>query len=108
MDLEFEDGSLDFVFMNGFFMVLEHRPITLLRDRFRSWIRVGGYVFFRESCYVGSTGTAPSKDNPTRYRSDNEYTRLFQKDFSLLHRDNVKNYDELFDNPHQHNWIFQR
>ncbi len=108
MDLEFEDGSFDFVFMNWFFMYLDNRQITLLRDRFRSWIRVGGYVFFRESCFVGSTGTAPSMDNPTRYRSDDEYTRLFQEDFSLLHRGNVKIYDELFNNPHQHYWLFQR
>ena len=52
--------------------------------------------------------TAPSKDNPTRYRSDEEYTRLFEKDFSLLHRGNVKTYDELFNNPCQHYWLLQR
>ena len=108
MDLEFEDGSFDFVFMNWLLMYLDDRQITLLRDRIRRWTRVGGYVFFRESCFVGSTGTAPSKDNPTRYRSDEEYTRLFEKDFSLLHRGNVKIYDELFNNPHQHYWLFQR
>ena len=52
--------------------------------------------------------TAPSKDNPNRYRSDEEYTRLFEKDFSLLHRGNGKIYDEPFNNPHQHYWLFQR
>ena len=35
--------------------------------------RMGGRVFFRESRFVGSIGTAPSKDNPTRYRSDGKY-----------------------------------
>ena len=108
MDLEFEDGSFDFVFLNWLLMYLDDRQIILLRDRIRRWTRVGGYVFFRESCFVGSTGTAPSKDNPTRYRSDEEYTRLFEKDFSLLRRGNVKIYDELFNNPHQHYWLLQR
>jgi phosphoethanolamine N-methyltransferase len=108
MDLEFEEGSFDFVFMNWLLMYLDNQQITLLRDRIRRWTRVGGYVFFRESCFMGSTGTAPSKDNPTRYRSDEEYTRLYEKDFSLLHRGNVKVYDELFNNPHQHYWLFQK
>ena len=108
MDLEFEDGSFDFVFINWLLMYLDDQQITLLRDRIHRWTRVRGRVFFRESCFVGSIGTAPSKDNPTRYRSDGEYTRLFEKDFSLLHRGNVRIYEERFNNPHQHYWLFQR
>ena len=108
MDLEFEDGSFDFVFVNWLFMYLDDLQIALLRDRIQRWTRVGGKVFVRESCFVGSTGAAPSKDNPTRYRSDKEYTSLFEKDFSLLHRGNVKIYKELFNNPHQYFWLFHR
>jgi phosphoethanolamine N-methyltransferase len=108
MDLEFEDGSFDFVFVNWLFMYLDDRQIALLRDRIRQWTRVGGKVFFRESCFVGSTGTPPSKDNPTRYRSDEEYTSLFEKDFNLLLRGNVKICEELFNNPHQYYWLFEK
>ncbi len=89
-------------------MNLDDLQIILLRDRIHRWTRVGGKVFLRESCFVGSMGTAPSKDNPTRYRSDEEYTRLFENDFSLLHRGNVKIYEERFNNPHQYYWLFQR
>jgi phosphoethanolamine N-methyltransferase len=108
MDLQFEDGSFDFVFVNWLFMYLDNRQLALLRNKIRRWTRVGGKVFFRESCFVGSTGTAPSKDNPTSYRSDEEYTRLFEKDFNLLHRGNVKIYEKLFNNPHQYYWLFKR
>jgi len=108
MNLEFEDRSFDFVFINWLLMYLDDRQITQLRDRIRRWTRVGGYVFFRESCFMGSTGTAASQDNPTRYRSDGEYTRLFENGFSLLHRGNVKIYETLFGNPHQHYWLFER
>ncbi len=108
MDLEFEDVSFDFVFINWLFMYLDDQQVALLRDRIKRWTRPEGMVFFRESCFVGSTGTPPSKDNPTRYRSDEEYTCLFDKDFSLLHRGNVQIYEELFNNPHQHYWLFKR
>ncbi len=39
---------------------------------------------------------------------DEEYTRLFENGFSLLHRGNVRIYEERFNNPHQHYWLFQR
>ena len=108
MDLEFEDGSFDFVFVNWLFMYLDNRQIALLSDSIRRWTRAEGKVFFRESCFVGSTGTAPSKDNPTRYRSDEEYTSLFENNFSLIHSGNVKIYEELFNNPHQYYWLFEK
>ena len=108
MDLEFEPESFDFVFMNGLLMYLDDQQMILLRDRIRQWIRVGGTVFFRESCFVGSTGGLPSKDNPARYRPDSQYTRLFEDGFGLLNRGNVKMYEERFNNPYQCYWLFQR
>ncbi|MFC1944480.1 methyltransferase domain-containing protein [Chloroflexota bacterium] len=108
MDMEFEDGSFDFVFINWLLMYLDDSQIILLRDRIHRWARVGGKIFFRESCFVGSSGTAFPKDSPTRYRSDEEYMRLFESDFSLLHRGNVKIYEEPFNNPHQYFWLYQR
>jgi phosphoethanolamine N-methyltransferase len=64
MDLEFEDVSFDFVFINWLFMYLDDQQVALLRDRIKRWTRSEAMVFFRESCFVGSTGTPPSKDNP--------------------------------------------
>ena len=108
MDLDFEPDSFDFVFTSGLFMYLDDQQIALLRDRMRLWTRAGGTAFIRESCFVGSTWGSPSKDNPARYRSDSEYMRLFEDGFELLHRGNVKVYEERFNNPHQCYWLFQR
>ena len=108
MDLAFEPESFDFIFMNWLFMYLDDQQMVLLRDRIRLWIRVGGTVFFRESCFVGSTRGLPSKDNPARYRLDSQYTRLFEDGFGLLHRGNVRVYEERFHNNNQCYWLFQR
>ncbi len=108
MDLEFNDSSFDFIFINWLFMYLDDAQIEQLRDRIHRWLREGGKVFFRESCFVGSMGTPPSLDNPTRYRSDEEYTGLFETHFKLLYRGNVKVYEERYNNPHQHYWLFHR
>ena len=108
MNLDFEPGSFDFVFISWLLMYLDDCQMVLLRDRIRRWVRVGGTVFFRESCFVGSSGGPPSKDNPARYRPDSEYSRLFEDDFRLLHRGNVKVYEERFNNPHQYYWLVQR
>ena len=108
MDLEFEPESFDFIFMNWLLMYLDDQQMTLLRDRIRQWIRVGGTVFFRESCFVSASGGLPSKDNPARYRPDSQYIRLFDDDFKLQHRGNVKVYEQRFNNPYQCYWLFQR
>lgn len=108
MDLEFHDSSFDFIFINWLFMYLDDTQAEELRDCIHRWLREKGKVFFRESCFVGSTGTPPPPDNPTRYRSDTYYTRLFETHFVLQHRGNIKVYEERYHNPHQHYWLFQK
>ena len=108
MDLEFEPESFDFIFMNWLLMYLDDQQMMLLHDRIRQWIRVGGTIFFRESCIAGETGGLPTKDNPARYRPDSQYASLFEDNFRLLHRGNVKVYEQRFNNPYQCYWLFQR
>ncbi len=108
MNVDFGPGSFDFVFINWLLMYLDDRQMVLLRDRIGRWVRTGGTVFLRESCFVGSAGGPRSKDNPARYRSDSDYTRLFEDNFRLLPRGNVKVYEEIFNNPHQYYWLVQR
>ncbi len=108
MDLEFDDSSFDFIFINWLFMYLDDTQAEQLRGRMHGWLRDNGQVFLRESCFVGSTGTAPAPGNPTRYRSDTDYTRLFETHFVLQHRGNVKVYEERYHNPHQYYWLFHK
>ena len=108
MNMEFEPETFDIVFWNWLLMYLSEPDIALLRDRICSWMRVGGILFFRESCFQGNSGVPTSPDNPSTYRPADQYTRLFESEFKLLREDNVKVYEQLFNRSNQHYWLFQR
>jgi phosphoethanolamine N-methyltransferase len=40
-----------------------------------SWLKPGGYIFFRESCFHQS-GDQKRKNNPTHYRQPSFYTKV--------------------------------
>jgi phosphoethanolamine N-methyltransferase len=108
MDLEFEESSFDFVFINWTMMYLGDTEINTLRDRLMRWLHPCGMVFLRESCFTGSTGGRSSANNPTHYRSDQDYVHLFEAQCLLLSRGNVKVYEDWFKNPHQYFWLFRK
>jgi phosphoethanolamine N-methyltransferase len=108
MDLEFEPESFDFVFMNWLLMYLNDQEIALLRDRIHQWLRVGGTLFFRESCLWEGSTLGSLKNNPARYRPDIHYTSLFKDHFRLLHQGNIKVYEQRFNRPNQCYWLYCR
>lgn len=46
-----------------------------LAARLIKWLKVGGYIFFRESCFHQS-GDSKRKYNPTHYREPRFYTKV--------------------------------
>ena len=108
MNLEFERESFDFVFMNWLLMYLNDQEIALLRDRIHQWLRVGGTLFFRESCLWEGSTPGSLRSNPARYRPDIHYTSLFENDFRLLHQGTVRAYEQRFNDPSQCYWLFRR
>lgn len=46
-----------------------------LAERMVKWLRVGGHIFFRESCFHQS-GDCKRKYNPTHYREPRFYTKV--------------------------------
>lgn len=46
-----------------------------LVERMVKWLKVGGYIFFRESCFHQS-GDHKRKCNPTHYREPSFYTKV--------------------------------
>ena len=108
MDLEFEPESFDFVFMNWLLMYLDDQQIVLVRDRIHQWLRVGGTLFFRESCLWECYTPGSLKNNPARYRPDIHYTSLFEDGFRLLHQGNVEVYEQRFNRSNQCYWLFRR
>lgn len=56
-------------------MYLSDEEIQVLIKKMLSWLSVGGYLFFRESCYHQS-GNKKRGNNPTEYRTPMHYVEL--------------------------------
>lgn len=54
----------------------------MLAERMAKWLKVGGYIFFRESCFHQS-GDSKRKTNPTHYREPRFYTKVVYSPFNL-------------------------
>ncbi|KAK3032115.1 hypothetical protein RJ639_037419 [Escallonia herrerae] len=83
--------SVDLIFSNWLLMYLSDKEVENVADRFVKWLKVGGFIFFRESCFHQS-GDHKRKNNPTHYREPRFYTKVF-KDCHL--RDGSGNTFEL-------------
>lgn len=60
-----------------FFML----QVEKLAERMVKWLKVGGYIFFRESCFHQS-GDHKRKNNPTHYREPRFYTKVLAGTFT--------------------------
>lgn len=76
--LNFPEGSLDVIFSNWLLMYLSDKEVQDLAERMVKWLKVGGYIFFRESCFHQS-GDHKRKHNPTHYREPSFYTKVFKE-----------------------------
>jgi hypothetical protein len=56
-------------------MYLSDEEIQILAKKMLSWLKVGGHLFFRESCYHQS-GNKKRGENPTEYRTPMQYVEL--------------------------------
>ncbi|XP_047338147.1 phosphoethanolamine N-methyltransferase 1-like [Impatiens glandulifera] len=77
-DLVIPDESLDIIFSNWLLMYLSDNEVENLVERMVKWLKVGGYIFFRESCFHQS-GDHKRKNNPTHYREPRYYTKVFKE-----------------------------
>ncbi|CAL9218135.1 unnamed protein product [Arabidopsis halleri] len=77
-DLKIADGSIDLIFSNWLLMYLSDKEVELMAERMIGWIKPGGYIFFRESCFHQS-GDSKRKSNPTHYREPRFYTKVFKE-----------------------------
>ncbi|KAG0590208.1 hypothetical protein M758_1G079200 [Ceratodon purpureus] len=77
-DLDIPDSSTDLVFSNWLLMYLSDEEVATLTERIMKWLRPGGYIFFRESCFHQS-GDHKRKNNPTHYRQPSDYTKIFEQ-----------------------------
>ncbi|KAF8037825.1 hypothetical protein BT93_B0617 [Corymbia citriodora subsp. variegata] len=77
-DLKIAEDSVDLIFSNWLLMYLSDTEVENLAERMVKWLKVGGYIFFRESCFHRS-GDSKRKYNPTHYREHTFYTKVFKE-----------------------------
>ncbi|KAM7479643.1 hypothetical protein LguiA_027856 [Lonicera macranthoides] len=77
-DLNISAESTDLIFSNWLLMYLSDKEVENLAERLVKWLKVGGYIFFRESCFHQS-GDHKRKNNPTHYREPRFYTKIFKE-----------------------------
>ena len=75
--LEMEKTSQDLVFSNWLLMYLGDEEVKNLAKNQLKWLRTGGHLFFRESCFKQS-GDATRTSNPTNYRHPAFYVDAFR------------------------------
>uniref|UniRef100_A0A8D0C3F1 phosphoethanolamine N-methyltransferase n=1 Tax=Salvator merianae TaxID=96440 RepID=A0A8D0C3F1_SALMN len=73
--LQLPQQSFDLIFSNWLFMYLSDTEVSNVVQRMLLWLRPGGHLFLRESCFYQS-GNSPRSFNPTLYRSPADYNRL--------------------------------
>uniref|UniRef100_A0A6U9RMU1 phosphoethanolamine N-methyltransferase n=1 Tax=Picocystis salinarum TaxID=88271 RepID=A0A6U9RMU1_9CHLO len=76
-ELDFPANSVDVVFSNWLLMYLSDEEVKELACKMLLWLRPGGRVFFRESCFQQS-GDKKRQENPTHYRNPREYIQIFE------------------------------
>ncbi|XP_054839229.1 uncharacterized protein LOC129332271 [Eublepharis macularius] len=115
--LQLPSQSFDLMFSNWLFMYLSDAELSSVAQKMLSWLRPGGHLFFRESCFHQS-GDSPRAFNPTLYRSPKEYNRLLtsiQKifgdkayGFEIVMSRSVQTYIKRKRNRNQVCWLLQK
>jgi len=81
--LDLPPESLDVVFSNWLLMYLSDAEVESLFRRALKWLRPGGVLFFRESCFRQS-GDKARRYNPTHYRDPQSYLSMLEAAASPL------------------------
>ncbi|XP_062821194.1 uncharacterized protein LOC134294345 [Anolis carolinensis] len=115
--LEMPSESLDLIFSNWLFMYLSDDELSEAAQKLLCWLRPGGHLFFRESCFFQS-GDAPRAFNPTRYRTPAQYNHLFASPqtasgdegfgFEIVMSRSVQTYVKRKQNRNQVCWLLQK
>ncbi|XP_052010897.1 uncharacterized protein LOC127663378 isoform X2 [Xyrauchen texanus] len=119
--LEFPKHSFDLIFSNWLLMYLSDQELRSLAEKMLGWLRPGGYLFFRESCFHQS-GDSKRDFNPTHYRTPAHYNHLMTSvvldesdkmgkkcyGFDMVLCKTVQTYIKMKKNQNQLCWLMQK
>ncbi|XP_018115131.1 phosphoethanolamine methyltransferase [provisional] S homeolog isoform X1 [Xenopus laevis] len=114
-NLDLPKESFDFIFSNWLFMYLTDAELVALTQKLLAWLKPGGYLFFRESCFFQS-GDKERTFNPTVYRTPAQYNLLLtsatsvsgDSGFEIVMSRSVQTYIKIKKNQNQVCWLLQR
>merc|ERR1719183_631184 len=90
-------------------MYLTDEEVREFAQKVLTWLKPGGHLFFRESCFHASGDTSGQRRfNPTKYRDPETYSQIFGdcvaedgSRFQLVATNCVDSYAEMKDNVNQ-------
>jgi len=107
--LEYKERRFDVVFSNWLMMYLTDDEVEVLAKKMFTWCKPGGTVFFRESCAGGPSGDKKRSFNPTKYRPNEHYTKLFSSvGLKKQLARQVECYVDIKNKTNQYVWCFQK
>lgn len=119
--LDFDKNSFHMIFSNWLLMYLNDKETLELVENSLRFLKEGGYLFFRESCFhqSGDIKKVETSENPTEYRSPTEYIDFFQSQvieneneckygFELVFARPNRTYIEFKNNGNQVCFLFQK
>ncbi|XP_031738143.1 phosphomethylethanolamine N-methyltransferase isoform X2 [Cucumis sativus] len=77
-ELDIHEDSVDFIFSNLLLMYLSDEEVKLLAERMIKWLKVGGYIFFRESCFQHYENS-DKKNDVSYHREPRFYSKVFKE-----------------------------
>lgn len=107
MQFQAEENAFDFIFVNWLFMYLEDVETHLLIHRIHSWLKPKGKLYMRESCRIPQENRQ-STDYPVHYRTPMYYDSLAAGKFTLLKEGSIQTFIDLFADPLQCYWLFEK
>ncbi|KAE8697083.1 Phosphoethanolamine N-methyltransferase [Hibiscus syriacus] len=78
-DLDISEGSVDLIFSNLLLKYLSDVEVKELAKRMVKWLKVGGHIFFRETCFHPS-GDNKQKHNLAHYSVPSLYSQIMMRD----------------------------
>uniref|UniRef100_H2ZS59 phosphoethanolamine N-methyltransferase n=1 Tax=Latimeria chalumnae TaxID=7897 RepID=H2ZS59_LATCH len=82
-NLDLPPNSFDLIFSNWLFMYLTDKELVHFTNKLLQWLRPGGYLFFRESCFF-KLGSLLRSFDPTYYRAPADYNCLLTSSVQTL------------------------
>jgi SAM-dependent methyltransferase len=107
MNLHFESGSFDFIFINWLFLYLEDKDVSILIRRIHDWLSLNGMLFFRETCDV-KPSMSPKQGYVAYYRPPVFYENLIQEGFEILQEGHLQTYVDCFADPLHCYWLCKK